>query len=105
MYQREVVDERDRLFLGMLSQLGSRRARPFAPDDRLARILTTATAAGELMAQANSYAKRFPGALYWPDRQWDLLAQLDHSDQRTEHYDQLLSGPPGSTRRSASPRR
>ena len=90
IYQREVIDERDRLFLGMLSQLGIEKGKPFEPDERLVRILTTATAAGELMAQANSFAKRFPGAAYWPDRQWDLVVQLDHSDQRTENYDQLL---------------
>jgi hypothetical protein len=90
IYQREVVDERDRFFLAMLRQLGIEKGAPFEPDERLTQILTTASAAGELMAQANSFAKRFPGAAYWPDRQWDLVAQLDHSDQRTENYDQLL---------------
>jgi hypothetical protein len=90
IYQSEVVDERDRLFLGMLRQLGIEKGKPFEPDARLARILTTASAAGELMAQANSFAKRFPGATYWPDRQWDLVVQMDHSDQRAESYDQLL---------------
>jgi hypothetical protein len=90
IYQREIVDERDRFYLAMLRQLGIERGRPFDPDARLARLLTEATAAGELMAQANSFAKRFPGALYWPDRQWDLVVQLDHSDQRGRGYDQLL---------------
>ena len=42
------------------------------------------------MAQANTFAKRFPDARYWPDRQWDLVVQLDHSDQRGRGYDQLL---------------
>jgi hypothetical protein len=74
----------------MLRQLGIDKGRPFAPDARLARLLTGATAAGELMAQANSFAKRFPGALYWPDRQWDLVVRFDHSDQRGRGYDQLL---------------
>ena len=90
VYQDEVVDERDRFFLAMLRQLGIERGRPFAPDERLRRILTEASAAGELMAKANSFAKRFPGARYWPDRQWDLVALLERSSQRAEGYDQLL---------------
>ena len=90
IYGREIVDERDRFHLAMLRQLGIRKGQPFAPDERLTAILTQAAAAGELMAQANSFAKRFPGALYWPDRQWDLVAQLDHSDQRGDDHDQLL---------------
>jgi hypothetical protein len=90
IYQREVIDERDRFYLAMLKQLGIEKGQPFAPDERLTRILTSATAAGELMAKANSFAKRFPGAIYWQDRQWDLVLQLDHSNQRDENYDQLL---------------
>ena len=90
IYQSEVVDERDRFFLAMLKQLGIEKGMMFAPDERLTGILTAAAAAGELMAQANSFAKRFPGARYWLDRQWDLVLQLDRSDQRADGYDQLL---------------
>lgn len=90
IYQHEIVDERDRFYLAMLKQLGIEKGRPFAPDERLTRILTAATATGELMAKANSFAKRFPGAMYWPDRKWDLVLQLDRSDQRGSDYDQLL---------------
>lgn len=70
---------------GRISALGET-----LPDERLTRILTEASAAGELMAQANSFAKRFPGARYCPDRQWDLVLQLDESDQRAQNHDQLL---------------
>jgi hypothetical protein len=90
IYQREVVDERDRFFLAMLRQLGIEVGRPFAPDERLARILGEASAAGELMAQANSFAKRFPGLRYWPDRQWDLVLAMTNSAQRGPTYDELL---------------
>jgi hypothetical protein len=90
IYQCEIVDERDRFFLAMLKQLGIEKGMMFAPDERLTGILTAAAAAGELMAQANSFAKRFPAARYWPDRQWDLVLQLDRSDQRADGYDQLL---------------
>jgi len=90
IYQSEIVDERDRFYLAMLKQLGIEKGKPFTPDERLTKILTEASAAGELMAQANSFAKRFPGARYWPDRQWDLVLQLDESDQRAQNHDQLL---------------
>jgi hypothetical protein len=90
IYQREIVDERDRFHLAMLRQLGIVKDEPFTPDERMSRILTAGAAAGELMAQANTFAKRFPGTSYWPDRRWDLAIQLDHSDQRGPYYDQLL---------------
>lgn len=90
IYQSEIVDERDRFYLGVLQQLGIEKGKPFAPDERLVRILTEAAAAGELMAQANSFAKRFDGSQYWPDRRWDLVLMMDHSDQRAPHHDQLL---------------
>lgn len=90
IYQSEIVDERDRFFLAMLRQLGIEQDKLFTPDERMTRILTEAAAAGELMAQANAFAKRFPGSRYWPDRQWDLVLMLDRSDQRAAGYDQLL---------------
>jgi hypothetical protein len=87
---REVVDERDRFHMAMLRQLGIEKGKPFAPDDRLRRILEDASAAGELMAQANSFAKRFDGSRYWPDRRWDLTLALSNSAQRGDGYDELL---------------
>ncbi len=90
IYQSEIVDERDRFYLAMLKQLGIEKGKPFAPDARLSGILTQASAAGELMAQANTFAKRFEGSRYWPDRQWDLAIVLDNSQQRGAYYDQLL---------------
>jgi hypothetical protein len=90
IYQSEIVDERDRFFLAMLKQLGIEKDKPFTPDERLTGILTRATAAGELMAQANTFVKRFEGSRYWPDRQWDLAIVLDNSAQRGDNYDELL---------------
>ncbi|MFC1432728.1 DUF1254 domain-containing protein [Streptacidiphilus sp. N1-3] len=90
IYQSEIVDERDRFYLAMLRQLGIEKGKPFTPDERLSRILEQGAAAGRLMAQANSFAKRFEGSRWWPDRQWDLATMLERSDQRAEHHDQLL---------------
>jgi hypothetical protein len=87
---REVVDERDRFYYAMLRQLGIEKGTPFMPDERLRAILEDASAAGELMAQANSFAKRFDGSRYWPDRQWDLTLAMSNSAQRGNGYDELL---------------
>jgi hypothetical protein len=90
IYQHEIVDERDRFFMAMLKRLGIQRGKPFQPDERLTGILTRATAAGELMAQANTFAKQFTGSRYWPDRRWDQAIVLDNSAQRGDGYDELL---------------
>ncbi|MET0325150.1 MAG: DUF1254 domain-containing protein, partial [Ilumatobacteraceae bacterium] len=90
IYRTEIVDERDRFYLAMLKQLGITKERPFEPDDRLTTILTQASAAGELMAQANTFVKRFPDSRYWPDRRWELAIVLDNPQQRGDDYDELL---------------
>jgi hypothetical protein len=42
------------------------------------------------MAKANTFAKRFQGSRYWPDRQWDLAIVLSNPAQRGPYYDELL---------------
>lgn len=90
IYQSEVVDERDRFYLAMLKRLGIEKGKPFAPDERLTRILEQGAAAGELMAQANTFAKRFDQGPYWPDRVWEQAIVLDNTAQRGDGYDELL---------------
>ncbi|MCT9820192.1 DUF1254 domain-containing protein [Microbacterium sp. W1N] len=90
IYQSEIVDERDRFYLAMLKQLGIEKGKPFAPSDRLVRILEQGAAAGELMAQANTFAKRFDQGSYWPDRAWEQAIVLDNPAQRGDGYDELL---------------
>ena len=45
----------------MLRQVGIEQGKPFAPGERLSEILTEATAAGELMAQANRLRQALRG--------------------------------------------
>jgi len=90
IYQSEVIDERDRFYLAMLKQLGIRKGQPFEPDERLTGILEQGAASGELMAQANTFAKRFDQGTYWPDRVWEQAIVLDNSAQRGNGYDELL---------------
>lgn len=90
IYQSEIVDERDRFYLAMLRQLGIEKGKPFEPDERMRALLERASATGELMAQANAFAKRFPGSIYWPDRHWDHVLNLTNPSQRGKGYEELL---------------
>ena len=87
--QDEPVEERDRFPMAWLRQLGIEKGKPFAPDDRVRKILQRAVEVGEVFAQANAFVKRFPGSRYWPDRQWDLAIGLDNSAQRGDNYDEF----------------
>jgi hypothetical protein len=86
--QREPVIDRDRFFLAMLRTLGIEYGKPFSPDERQAQILLEGAEVGELMAMANSFDKRFPGARYRPDASWDYLIMADPA-QDLENYSQL----------------
>ena len=86
---REPPIERDRLMLAMLVPLGIEKGKAFNPDERQTKILTEAAQVGELMARANSYAKRFPGSQVWPDRNWEFSLYLDNVTQEPPNYTQL----------------
>jgi hypothetical protein len=88
LIQREPVEERDRLFLAMLRDLGIEKGKPFAPDDRLRKLLVDAALLGEEIAKIVVYEKRFIGNYYRPDARWQFAMVLDPS-QREENYDQL----------------
>ena len=89
-YKRRPVAERDRFYMAMLSKLGIEKGKPFAPDERQAKILSDAAAAGELMAQSNTFAKRFASARHWPDRRWDFVLDMSDSSQRAKNHDELM---------------
>ena len=88
--QDEVIEERDRFYMASLANLGIEKGKPFKPDARRKRILVQGATAGELMAQCNSFAKRFSRARHWPDRRWVYLLEMEDSSQRTENFDQLM---------------
>lgn len=87
--QKEPVNERDRFYMAMLASLGIEKGKPFNPDEQQRKALEQGVQVGELIAKANTFAKRFPGAQYWPDRQWDLVLNIAEPSQRVAHYDQL----------------
>jgi hypothetical protein len=81
--------QRDRIILAMLVPLGIEKGKPFNPDERQKRILADAANVGELMARTNSYAKRFPGAVVWPGKKWEISLFLTETNQEKPNYTQL----------------
>jgi hypothetical protein len=84
---REVVAERDRLYMALLRRVGIEKGRPFKPDARQRKLLEDAAFVGEAMAKANDLAKR-DTPVYWPGASWKVALGLDPS-QRAEFHDQL----------------
>lgn len=87
--QKEPVNERDRFYMAMLASLGIEKDKPFKPSDAQKKSLESGVQMGELIAKANTFAKRFPEAVYWPDRQWDKVLNIQDPSQRVAYYDQL----------------
>jgi hypothetical protein len=58
---------------GQLAALGIRKGHPFAPDERLRRILDEAAAIAAGIARTIVFAPREPEAFLWPDRTWKTL--------------------------------
>lgn len=84
---REVVEERDRLFMALLRRVGITKGSPFEPTQDQRRILEEAALVGEAMAKAGDLAKRSTEP-YWSGARWKLALGLDPS-QRQETYDEL----------------
>jgi hypothetical protein len=59
--------------LGLLAELGIEAGRPFAPDDRMASLLTRAAAAGRDEMLVSAFASRRPDRMAWPDRRWEWV--------------------------------
>ncbi|NWE46771.1 DUF1254 domain-containing protein [Pseudomonas gingeri] len=87
--QKEPVNERDRFYMAMLASLGIEKDQPFHPSDLQRQALEQGAQVGELMAKANTFAKRFPQAQYWKDRHWDTVLNIAEPSQRVKYYDQL----------------
>ncbi|MEY9874573.1 hypothetical protein ABH931_004073 [Streptacidiphilus sp. MAP12-33] len=66
------VDEL-RPMLGLLAELGIEAGRPFAPDERMAGILTEAARRGRDEMLVSAFASRRPDRMAWPDRAWEWV--------------------------------
>jgi len=89
LINEEPTIERDRLILAMLVPLGIEKGKAFKPDARQEKILLDAANVGELMARANSYAKRFKGATVWPGKKWEISLFLTETNQEKPNHTEL----------------
>jgi hypothetical protein len=79
---KETLADRDRFFMAMLKPLGIEKGKAFQPDARQNKILAEAALVGEAMAKANSFDKRFEGALYRSDAHWGFVFVPSFSPQQ-----------------------
>jgi hypothetical protein len=68
--QREPADAFDPELVGLWASIGIKKGRPFAPDERMKRILVDAAAVGNATARALSYRPRGREPYFYADRQW-----------------------------------
>jgi hypothetical protein len=68
--RREPIDVIDAETRGLLASIGITKDSPFAPDDRMRRILTDAVAVGNGTARAMGFRSREPEFHLYEDRRW-----------------------------------
>jgi hypothetical protein len=56
--------------LGLLASIGIEKGKPFAPDDRMKKILTEAALVGNATARANAYRSRLAESYFYPNSAW-----------------------------------
>jgi hypothetical protein len=55
---------------GLWASIGIKKGRPFQPDARMRKLLTSAVAVGNATARAIVFASRDPRVFFYPDRKW-----------------------------------
>jgi hypothetical protein len=77
--QEEPAEAIDPETLGLLASIGIEKGKPFAPDERMKKILTEAAAVGSATARTVSYKTRIPEARKYPGSSWiDVFYGGDH---------------------------
>jgi hypothetical protein len=56
---------------GLFASIGMEKGKPFAPDERMKRILTDSVAVGNATARSIDFANRDPAVLIYPDGRWN----------------------------------
>lgn len=70
--QEEPTESLDQIRLGFFQSIGIQKGKPFAPDERMQKILTEAAAVGDATARANLFHTREKAAYYYPNSNWQL---------------------------------
>ncbi len=68
--QEEPIDTVDPTTLGMWASIGIQKGKPFAPDERMKKILTEAAAVGDATARAISYRMRERAGYIFENANW-----------------------------------
>lgn len=68
--QKEPADFVDPDTVGLYASIGIRKGQPFAPDERMKKILTDAVAVGNATARTILFQSRDPATKFYEDRQW-----------------------------------
>ncbi|WP_295588001.1 hypothetical protein [uncultured Lamprocystis sp.] len=68
--QNEPADWVDPDTVGLYAAIGIRKGQPFAPDERMKKILTEAVAVANTIARLNLFASCDPRTRIYSDRQW-----------------------------------
>ncbi|NKK61954.1 MULTISPECIES: DUF1254 domain-containing protein [Rhizobium] len=70
--QEEPSDGSDPTTLGLFASIGIERGKPFAPDERMKKILTDAANIGAVTARTIAFKVRAKDAYFYPDSTWRL---------------------------------
>lgn len=68
--EREPASMLDAELLGLFASIGIEKGKPFAPDDRMKKLLTEAVAVGNATARALAFRPRLDGVKLYPDSAW-----------------------------------
>jgi hypothetical protein len=71
--QEEPLDAVDPEVRGLLASIGIQKGKPFAPDERMKKILTDAAAVGNASARAINFSTRDEEAYYYPNSAWKAV--------------------------------
>jgi hypothetical protein len=70
--QEEPSESLDQIRLGFYASIGIQKGKPFAPDERMKKILTEAAAVGDATARAIAFHMRDRDDYYYADGDWQL---------------------------------
>jgi hypothetical protein len=87
----EVIDTEPHLdswgvLYGELAALGIAKDKPFAPDERLTRILEQAALTANTQMRVQAFADRRPDRIAWPDRRWEWAALRQNEEFAADGY-------------------
>ncbi|BEQ15155.1 DUF1254 domain-containing protein [Desulfoferula mesophila] len=70
--QEEPAESLDQIRMGYFAAVGIQKGKPFAPDERMKKILTEAAAVGDATARTIAFHPREPETFYYKNSAWQL---------------------------------